>query len=106
MKVSIETIPHEAQRYATQGDWRFNADQDVLEISVSIMGDWRKEAEVAVHELVEALLCRSRGITTKEVDDFDMTYEGDGEPGDDPQAPYHREHKIALIAERILELGW
>ncbi len=71
-------------------------------IYVSEMGDWRKEAAVAVHELVEMLLCRADGVDPREVDAFDMAYTGDGEPGDNPYAPYHEQHCIALEVEQIL----
>lgn len=71
------------------------------------------ESLVAVHELVEVLLCDANGFFQNTVDDFDMEYEknrkpGDeSEPGDDPKAPYHRQHCIATGVERILaaELG-
>lgn len=65
------------------------------------------------HELVEAILCLKRKIDPKAVDLFDMRFEsqrapGDtGEPGDDPQAPYFREHQFATKIERMLaeEMG-
>ena len=55
-----------------------------------------------VHELVEALLCRSMGITGAQVDDFDMLHRGEGEPGEDPSAPYHWQHMAAEAVERAL----
>ena len=108
MKVTIEVIPNEKQRYATVGDWQWNGDD--LTISVSEMGDWRYEMLVAFHELAEVLLCKHRGIQQSLVDAFDMLYEkerpeGDtSEPGDDPSAPYHREHQFATCIERLLAL--
>ena len=58
---------------------------------------------VAVHGLVEALLCKAHRVTTEAVDAWDM---GPGkeleEPGDDPRAPYHREHEFASCVERLL----
>jgi len=38
---------------------------------------------------------------------FDIQFEGDGEPGDDPKAPYHRKHQWASRLERMFaaELG-
>ena len=47
-----------------------------------------------IHELTEMVLCIDRGVTFKAVDRFDMEFEGAGEPGDDPKAPYHREHRL------------
>jgi hypothetical protein len=106
MNITIKTIPHDQQRYETAGDWWFD-DAGDLEIRVSEMGDWREEALVAFHELAEVLLCKQRGITAEQVDAFDKAYAGDGEPGDDPAAPYRKEHFFATSIERLLaaELG-
>ena len=56
------------------------------------------------------LLCRKRGITQKQVDDFDMSPEVsglEGEPGDLPGAPYAKEHRFAMLVEHLMahELG-
>jgi hypothetical protein len=100
MKIIVETIPHDKQRYDTAGDWFWTGND--LNIRVSYMDDWRHVAAVAVHELVEVLLCRNKGIGQAQVDVFDTTYKGDGEPGDDPQAPYRDEHCYATAVERML----
>lgn len=112
MKVTIETIPHSQQEYETIGDWKWtktrNGSEDLLWIGVSELGDWRKEMAVAVHELVEALLCRQAEISTQAVDQFDLNYENartvsdDSEPGDDPTAPYRDQHCYATAVERML----
>lgn len=114
MNVRIEIIPHSSQRYETVGDWFFHHGD--LVIRVSELGDWRKEMLIAVHELVEVLLCRHQGVTQEQVDKFDMEFEqareeGDlSEPGDDPKAPYKRQHCIATGVERMLaaelEVDW
>lgn len=103
MKITIETIPHDQQRYPTAGDWQCLPNGDVL-ISVSEVGDRRYEMAIGVHELIEFLLCREADpeITQAQVDAFDMAYDGDGEPGDDPAAPYHRQHCFATAVERML----
>lgn len=111
MKIIIETIPHKDQRYETVGDW-FWEDGD-LRIRVSELGNWKYEACVAVHELVEVLLCKSDGVQQQDVDAFDMQYEKDrqegdeSEPGDDNLAPYRKQHCVATGVERVLaaELG-
>ena len=135
MNIQIVTIEHRHQRYNTCGDWQFIKsgddphDHKRLEIKVSHLGDWRMEALVAIHELVEALLCKDRGISEEAVTAFDVEYEkyrernireaesvGDGaavrvietqEPGDHPAAPYHSEHIFANAIERRVaeELG-
>lgn len=111
-KVSISVIPHGEQPYPTVGDWRFD-DDDCLKIRVSDMGNWKYEFLVALHELVEVTLCKDRGITEREVDEFDKAFEAkrkqgdDSEPGDAPDAPYRLEHFTATNIERLMavELG-
>ena len=106
--IDIRAILHEDQRYETVGDWFIK--QGRMQIRVSLLGDSRYELLVAVHELVEAMLCRHRGITVAQVDAFDIVYEetrapgDDSEPGDDPQAPYYREHQFATQVEKLLAL--
>lgn len=112
MRISIRTIPHSQQRYPTVGDWIWDKNGDLI-ICISDMGNKKYEFLVALHELIEVMLCKERGITQLEVDDFDIAYEakrnyGDfSEPGDDPKAPYYNEHQFATCLERLmaLELG-
>jgi hypothetical protein len=75
MRILIDTIPHEDQRYPTVGDWQFTK------------GDFGRGEDM--------------------LDKFDKDFDGEGEPGDDPTAPYHREHVFATKIERMLaeELG-
>ncbi len=103
--ISIRAIRHDEHRYETAGDW-YDAPDGTLAIRVSDLGDPRFTTLLAIHELVEALLCRFRGIPVEAVDAWDQAY-ADGEPGDDPRAPYHREHRFAELVERLLahELG-
>lgn len=107
MKIVIETIPHENHRYTTVGDWFYDSD-GTLQIKVSSLSDWRYEALVAVHELVEVMLCKQDGVGTEVVDQFDKKFEEDrqegneDEAGDDPNAPYVKQHCIATGIERIL----
>lgn len=116
MRIIIETIPHNTQRYPTIGDWII-ADNGDVTIKISEMGDWRYEMAVAYHELREILVCKWQGITQKEVDEFDISFEkirelypdiiGDQEPGDMISAPYNTAHVRATRDERglIEDLG-
>lgn len=107
LRITIETIPHEKQRYDTCGDWQY-IEPDNLLILVSEMGDWKKEACVAVHELIEALECKNKGITEELVDQFDIDYEANRRPndcseaGDADGAPYREQHFFATSVERLL----
>jgi hypothetical protein len=92
------------------GDWWFEG--DVLHVrSVNDDPDCNPFL-IALHELVECWLCKERGITAEQVDAFDAAFElkrvnEDDEPGDDPAAPYHRQHRFACLIEFMtaLELG-
>ena len=105
------SVPHQSQRYETVGDYQ-DAHGTTL-ITVSEMSDARYEQLVAVHELIEQLLVTHRGIELSAIDHFDQEFEkarqigDDREPGDQPEAPYHREHVFATNVERLLaaELG-
>jgi hypothetical protein len=129
MKITIETVPHDEQRPEIGGsvaDWQFlgpivlTRDFEpsnstvvgpaTLSVKVSDQGDWRKEACLAIHELVEALICKHLGVTDKQVDEFDREWKENGnydEQGEDPKAPYYAAHQAAMVVERLLakELG-
>jgi hypothetical protein len=63
--------------------------------------------------MIEAYLAIHADVSPEAVDKFDKAYEAkrkpgdDSEPGDDPRAPYYRQHQIATGIERLLaaELG-
>lgn len=113
MNITIQTIPHDQQRYPTIGDYWFEKNGDI-QIRVSDTGNWKYEALVALHEAVEVLLCKDRGISEPEIKAFDEAFEAhrpaddpDSEPGDAPGAPYAKEHRFAENLERLFaaELG-
>lgn len=106
MNISIHTINSKDQRYPTNGDWYFD-DKGDLTINISNTGDWRYDSLLAVHELVEVLVCKHRGITQEEVDAFDNAHLESLSPGWDKDAPYYKEHQFADAIERLLclELG-
>lgn len=111
MKITIETIPHNQHRYQTVGDW-FYDDAGNITIRVSALSDWRREMLIAVHELIEVLTCKNNGVTQEIVDAFDTAFEKDrhpdnvDEPGDEPSAPYVKQHCLATGIERILAQQW
>jgi hypothetical protein len=107
MKVMIETISHDQQRYDTVGDWQFDGENlniKVSEIPTSEHGYY--EFLVGVHELVEAILCKNQGVTEQQVDDWDLNCDEE-DPGNNPECPYYRQHLLATVIENILanELG-
>ena len=101
-------------------DIRFVSDKDMRPEAVGL-GDWWFEGDtlqvrtqkgpdaflIALHETVEAWLCKEAGITADAVDEFDNAWEreqhgGDDEPGDDERAPYRLQHRQAMIVEHLV----
>jgi hypothetical protein len=126
--ILISTIPHHAHRKAageTVGDWY--EDNIIIDdmrgsikeeyyaeivdvIKVSKMSNVYYEFLVSLHEFVEMKLCEFAGVTEQQVDKFDESWkEHDNieEPGNDPNAPYNCQHRIADVIERLvaIELG-
>lgn len=108
MKITIETIPHENQRYRTLGDWIFDENGN-LNILVSETGNDDYNLAIAIHEMAEAIKCREYGIDERDVYGFDLAFEEErelklhgefDEPGDDVRAPYHNEHLLATKIEK------
>ena len=105
----FEIIPHKRQRYDTCGDWYLDALGELV-ITASECADLRSSVAVLVHEAVEAMLCIEADVTPEDVDAWDVNWDGDGEPGDHPMAPYHTQHRIATCCEAAvaasLGLSW
>lgn len=116
IELHVRTIDHDSQRYDTVGDWVYGNQPGEFHVTVSNMGNRDYEFCVAIHELVEAYLLRRRGVTQRQVDEFDNNFEQKrskediSEPGDSSDAPYKQEHFLATTIERIiaqaLELDW
>ena len=109
MKITIQTVPHDQQRYETVGDWVYDGEN--LTITVSDMGYRRFNLLVGIHELIEAELCRLAGVDEATVTAFDVQYEADrekglhaadSEPGDDRATPYRLQHAFATKIEKQL----
>lgn len=112
MNICYKTIPHEHHRYPTVGDYWYPTPEQ-MEVRVSDMQNENYEFLVLIHELIEAHLCRQRGISERSITDFDVqfeiarAYDNIDEPGDSPDAPYQKEHQFATKIERQVaeELG-
>ena len=102
-KIIIEALSHEAMRYDTLGDW-FRDENGNMVIQTVGADPITDDAAflVALHELVEAKLCANAGITQAQVDEFDLAFEGEGEPGDSPDAPYREQHRKAMLIEHMM----
>lgn len=118
MNIVIKSAPQEKIRADQCGDWWVFGPNDIL---VHVLETMSPESQfaVAIHELVEAYLCRKDGITDESVCRFDEQYEAErkegkhnshDEPGDDPRAPYRKQHSAATFAERAIchavDINW
>lgn len=105
MRIHSYSVPHDEQRYDTVGDWFFQDGE--LHVVTSHMSDPRYETLVALHEIVEAVLCAYGNVPQHLVDEFDFRFKDAHEPGDDIRAPYYKQHQIATAVERLVaaELG-
>ena len=98
------------------------SDNYVLYIKVSKLSDWKREFLIVMHELAEVGQCVNDGVSQATVDAFDMGFEHEreaktlnanataeervfadiAEPGDQPNAPYAKQHCFATAIERML----
>ena len=99
--VKITVKPPKEMRYRTVGDWFWFA-PGCLTIQVADTGNWIYNMLVAVHELIEVILCEIAGISEKRVSAFDLAHQDDEDPGTHPKAPYHDQHLTAMGMEMIL----
>lgn len=102
MNILISTIPHSKQRYDTVGDWYFDRSDNTLVIKVSDTKDIRMNFLIAIHEMVEAVLCKWEGVTQKQVDKWDKSHLDSDDPGSIAGCPYWNQHFIATIVESTL----
>ena len=89
-------------RYPTTGDWQFNEDGHLhVTVAVHEKND-RSAFLVALHEMVEAFLCKEAGIEEEAVSAFDIAHLDLPEPGEHPDAPYREQHAVATEVEKIV----
>jgi hypothetical protein len=100
MKIIMSIIPQNQQRYDTVGDYWEDENGD-LHIVASDLGDVRYSYGVLLHEFVEFILCKHRGISEPSIMAFDLKHLDDEDPGFLKDAPYHKEHVFADAMERL-----
>ena len=110
-RIVLETIDYDKARIPGQeGDWFYDENGDLIiqiiprDIIPNVRGDILATETFlfAIHELVEAKLCLDAGIDQESVDDFDRAFKGDGEAGDEPDAPYRQQHRRAMLIEHLM----
>lgn len=113
MRIVIESIPHNHQRYPTAGDWQINPVTRDITILVSETGVDVYNYLLALHELAEVIWCIMHGVSQHEVDAWDIHHENmreadptnpqfQREPGDNLMAPYYPGHRLGDIVERLM----
>lgn len=120
-RIVIEAVPQHAMRppydQDMSGDWLYEGRDLVIRATGTDLSD-PETFLLALHELIEAYLCRHRGITQAQVDRFDEAmarvplnpdypHDPDAEPGDHPASPYRREHRFSCLIEFMVahEIG-
>jgi hypothetical protein len=99
--INVEIVPHDCQRYDTAGDWEWESDGS-LTINVSRLAERRHMFLLAVHEIIEAIICKMHGISSEEVTKWDLEHIDDPDPGSIIGCPYRLEHHTALLVEAIM----
>jgi hypothetical protein len=112
-RIIIEAVtPAQARLpvYAQEGcgDWFSDRDGNLL---IQVVTEGERDVMdrsdlflIALHELVEAVLCRHTGVPQGAVDAFDMKFIGEGEPGDHLDAPYQRQHRASMMIEHLMAI--
>ena len=103
--INTQFIDSEDQRYITCGDYWEQPTS--VEVRVTKYRNKKYSQLILIHELIELFLCQQRDIKLNDIDEFDMMFLDDGDPGDDPRAPYHNEHVFATKIEKLIavEMG-
>jgi hypothetical protein len=102
MRLEAKAIDPIAIRYSTCGDWEWLPD-GAMKVTVPNYGNREDSAFlVALHEMVEAFLCKGAGVTELEVSGFDKAHPELEEPGDSRLAPYHKQHVVATNVEKLV----
>ena len=113
----IKSIDIEGCRYVTLGDYFFK--DGVRNFWITKTGSDEMDDLIFVHEFVEEILTRHRGIKEEDILKFDLwveteiekgNYPDDGEPGSHPKSIYRKEHLFAEKIERMvakeLKIDW
>jgi hypothetical protein len=106
MPIVVKSVPHKDHRYPTIGDYFIDRESN-LQIRVSQELDLKYRFLVILHELIEAFLCQSRGISFDLIDQYDIAYELQhpnnlDEPGETEDSPYRNEHNFATYIEKVV----
>jgi hypothetical protein len=120
MRITVKIQPKEKMRYNTVGDYFMerngHGEISALHFEIADTGNDFYNRMILIHEMIEELICESRGISEGSIDSFDMKFEAERkegntlEPGDEQNAPYRNCHCFSTGVERslcaMLEIPW
>ena len=95
-------------RYKSIDDWTDPSDTPdglVFSTQTADMGNMDYNFLILIHALVEQYLCHKHKIKDEVVTKFDMDHSQLDNPGENPKAPYHKEHLIANDVEAMLSVA-
>src|ERR1035437_8139243 len=90
-KINIQIIPVGCMRPGWRHGDYFLDEKGVLQIRVSEFDNHIDILALILHELNEAWLCAVKGVTIKEIDEFDLSHPETEDPGLLKCAPYFEE---------------
>lgn len=112
-EICVKVVPMSEMRYPSVGDYWYD-ENGVLQVRIADLGEKRMNRCVLMHELNEVFVTEHHGIIEQDIMAFDVRFEkereegkwrDDQEPGDDPRAPYRKEHRFSENCERQLALA-
>ena len=99
-EIKIKVIPHGEQRLRNGDIADYYKDNNDYIIAVSDLGNPDYNFLVQLHEFIELHMILRNGIKIEDIDKWDC--EHPETMGDDPFAPYKREHFFATMIERLV----
>lgn len=98
--IEVHRVSAQDQRYESLDDWIQEGDR--LQFKIVSSGNPTYDKLILIHSIIEQVLAEAEGITGEEIDEFDLNYKGDEEPGEQADAPYRDAHIVAKGIEMIL----
>lgn len=112
--IKVKIVDLSKQIYPTLGDYYKYGNKVQFKITDVKNPDFHDL--IFLHEYIEYILTNKRGISIKQITAYDLDWEKRyenmlntaDEPGDELDAPYHKEHEFAKKIEKLVceELGY
>lgn len=108
LHITMDAVFIKQHRYASIDDYKdptIIGDWINFHTTVADMGNTDYEFLVFMHAIIEQYLCWKHGIKDKQITKFDMDHPEFDDPGNEDEAPYHKEHMIANDIESMLSVA-